>query len=61
LDHGDTRELTQKLIFQIWDGKSHTVEAEEVDHHQVDLDIIEGGDPEMESQRAIPEATKLRR
>jgi hypothetical protein len=49
------------LIFKIWDKKSHTVEAEEVDHHQVDLEIIEGGDPEMESRRATPVATKLRR
>jgi hypothetical protein len=55
------RELAENLIFRIWDGKSHTVLAEEVDHHQVDLGIIEGGDPEMESQRAIPVATKLRR
>jgi hypothetical protein len=29
-----TRELTKKLIFKIWDEKSHTVVVEEVDHHQ---------------------------
>jgi hypothetical protein len=50
------------LIFKIWDKKSHTVEAEEVHNHQVDLEIIiKGGDPEMESLRAKPVAPKLRR
>jgi hypothetical protein len=48
-------------MFRIWDEKSHTVEAEEVDHHQAYLEIIEGGDPEMESIRAIPVAARLRR
>jgi hypothetical protein len=38
-----------------------TVEAEEVGHHQADLEIIEGGDPEMESLRAILVAARLRR
>jgi hypothetical protein len=36
------------------------VEAEEVDHHQVDLEIIKGGDPKMESIiRALPVAVRL--
>jgi hypothetical protein len=49
------------LIYRIWDEKSHTVVAEEVDHHQVDLEGTKGGDPETGNLRAIPEAAKLQR
>jgi hypothetical protein len=51
----------EETDIKIWDEKSHTVVVEEVDHQQVDLVGIKGGDPEMESLRAIPAATKLRR
>jgi hypothetical protein len=49
------------LIYLIWDEKSHTVVAEEVDHHQVDLEGTKGGDPGTVNLRTIPEAAKLRR
>jgi hypothetical protein len=34
------------------------MEVEEVDYHQGDLEIIEGGDPKMENIKAIPAAAR---
>jgi hypothetical protein len=35
------------------------VQVEEADHHQADMEAIEGEDPSMESQRVIPVAARL--
>jgi UDP-N-acetylmuramyl tripeptide synthase len=36
------------------------MEAEEVHHHQADLEIIKEGDPRMENIKAILAAARLR-
>jgi hypothetical protein len=53
------RELNKKQLIQIWDKKSHTVEVEEADHHQAEMEASQGEDPKVESQRTIPVAASL--
>jgi hypothetical protein len=44
------RELAKKQLFRVWDKKSHTVAAEEADHHQAKMEILEGRKPRWKAK-----------
>jgi hypothetical protein len=53
------RELAKKHLIRIWDKMSHTIQVEEANHHQAEMEVIKGKDPKMENQRTIPGAARL--